>query len=475
MASKSKYGGLRLWLCLFFVALSAALIILRNTIPADASEEYIYTIQVIFKIAILPSLFLAFLFLPFLSKLARFRWLFLVLALMLFATPMAAPFYENLGWRWNYALSACWFAGFFCMAIFLFGLASKSGNIMGGILCLFASIFICLAIGEGLYLFTDQGLADGYKRDVENSRYALAGQAQIQTPFVDTPRGKFLRQPEHPSASYAHRDLYYDDVLYDVRYTLNEHGHRITPKADDNPVADVLTFGCSYTFGYGLENEQTWPWQLAIDLGPQWKVENYASNAFGAQQMLDMLETNEIVPPTAPHRYALYLGIDHHMIRQTGLFAYTSSAYALENGKLVRKGLTDDQPVAVIHKIPHIFNGSQLARTFTAMYAKAMEKGHRDEYAVVFVAMLSESARILREKYGTELTVLIWPDLEVVEPLLDKAGIPWLELKQFLPEWGETGAAYHIRANIERHPNAHADQRLAEALAQWLKRKLERN
>lgn len=472
MTEKSKYAKLRFWSFILFAVLSATLILLRITIPANASEEYIYTIQIIFKIAILPSLFFTFLLLFFISGAARFRWLFFWLALVLFAIPAAMPFYETIGWKLNYALSVCWLAGFMCMAIALFGIATRVGDLMAGILCVFASIFLFLGIGEGLFLFTDQGLADGYQRDTENSKYVLSGQAQEKTPHVDTPRGKFLKQPDHPSSSYAHRDLYYDRVLYDVRYTLNERGHRITPEANSEPMADVLTFGCSYTFGFGLENEQTWPWQLAIDLGPEWRVENYASNAFGAQQMLDLLETGAIAPPTAPHRFALYLGIDHHMIRQTGLFPYNSSAYVLEDGKLVRKGLTDDLPIAIVHKIPHVLNGSQLARSLVAMFVKAMEMANRDKYAAVYVAMVEKAATILRDKYNTSLTVLIWPDLEVVEPLLDKANIPWLELKQFLPEFGETGSAYHVLANVERHPNAHADDVLAKALAEWLKRKL---
>ncbi len=64
-------------------------------------------------------------------------------------------------------------------------------------------------------------------------------------------------RPDTPEGAAVHRELRYDLELFDARYTLNAKNHRITPPANDKPLAGLMIFGCSFTFGYGLNDDQT--------------------------------------------------------------------------------------------------------------------------------------------------------------------------------------------------------------------------
>lgn len=46
-----------------------------------------------------------------------------------------------------------------------------------------------------------------------------------------------------------------------VTYTRNKAGYRIAEGSW--PIDAVLTFGCSYTFGEGVSDDETWPYQLS--------------------------------------------------------------------------------------------------------------------------------------------------------------------------------------------------------------------
>jgi hypothetical protein len=55
--------------------------------------------------------------------------------------------------------------------------------------------------------------------------------------------------------------LHDDEVIFDVVYTISAHGFRVTPGAGgtSGSAGRVLFFGCSYTFGEGVEDDQTLP------------------------------------------------------------------------------------------------------------------------------------------------------------------------------------------------------------------------
>lgn len=458
---------------LFFVS-ALICVVAYFWLPANPSEEYRYTVKIMFYFAVplfLLSLACSSWARRCVQKLNRtsFGWLWLGLAGIAFlAIPYIVPSSSDLHWIYTFALSGCWIFGTFFLALSMFLLAAKINNWAAGLLCLIASLFLAFFIGETYFLFHPH-INLGRYSDRANSKYVKADTAQAFPPIEMGEDGVYYVQPKHPSHAWAERDMFFNTLLYDARYTLDEKGRRVTPVANAKPLADILLFGCSFTFGFGLEDDDTWPWKLGQLLGPEWRIYNYAYSGFGAQQMLNMLERGKVEAPAAPFRQAFFLSINHHLSRFSGLFTIPSSRYVKENGKIVRKGLTLDSPYSLLASPPAYFDGSQLARMVVEKLGSRAAEKQKDEFLEIYIWLIQQSARILREKYDTPLTVLLWPDAEWMGPAMQAAGLHTIDLRPMLLDWARTdGVSYHIVAHKEPHPNSAATTELAEGVERWL-------
>jgi len=88
---------------------------------------------------------------------------------------------------------------------------------------------------------------------------------------------------DHPMI-YRHRLADTHGVLqYDVVYSL-AGGTRLTSKSPHDGPA-LIAAGCSFVFGHGIHDEDTWPWRLQQDL-PQYRVINAGCMGYGTDQAL---------------------------------------------------------------------------------------------------------------------------------------------------------------------------------------------
>ena len=67
-------------------------------------------------------------------------------------------------------------------------------------------------------------------------------------------------------------------MLHNVTYTTESNGLRVAPPWRKNDLAGtVLFFGCSFTFGEGLNDSETLPYQVGIQSGGRYRTLNFAS------------------------------------------------------------------------------------------------------------------------------------------------------------------------------------------------------
>lgn len=73
--------------------------------------------------------------------------------------------------------------------------------------------------------------------------------------------------------------------------TINEDGWRATGNYD-KPVKgkEIWMFGCSYTFGWSISDNETYPWLLQEKLQDSYNVYNYAGNGYGNVHGLNQLK-----------------------------------------------------------------------------------------------------------------------------------------------------------------------------------------
>ena len=285
---------------------------------------------------------------------------------------------------------------------------------------------------------------------------------------------KGLARPD-PQLGYApvanakvHSHMVRDGAeVYNVTYTLNDKGWRITPEAPEADTA-ILLFGCSFTFGEGLEDEQTLAWKLGEMLGPRYKVYNYGFSGYGPHHMQAIIERG--LPELAKYKdiQAYHIAIRGHQRRVAGIspWDHHGPRYLLEQGKAVRHGTFADNP-------PFFWEGPLgpwLERSFIFNWLKEqlserlVPLNTLEKRLDLTRAIIATSADTLRAQWPqSSFSVLAWPPgaMEILQSLVPV--LPVLDVEQWLPGYADTPEKYTIAG--DSHPNALANAMAAEKLA----------
>ena len=251
-----------------------------------------------------------------------------------------------------------------------------------------------------------------------------------------------------------------DEVIYDVLYSIDEKGRRFTPDRGDKADAAILLFGCSFTFGEGLNDRETFAWRLGEMLGEKFQVFNYGFHGYGAHQMLALAESGRLDALGQRYKqiYALYLTIRGHELRCVGLSPWDQSGprYILENGAIKHDGKFSGGATADA-LFPRFRAYEQIKQKLIAAFAMHTH-----------VAIIAQSMRELAARYNAHALTVIWPDFTRIEPMLRDRGVRILPLADALPDYASERAKYAIKG--DGHPNALANTRIAEALAAYIQR-----
>lgn len=99
---------------------------------------------------------------------------------------------------------------------------------------------------------------------------------------------------------------------FDVRYHIDEFGNRRTPGAPAPGAPALIFLGGSFTFGHGVEDDETYP-ALLQQRWPELRIVNAATNGWGTvQALLSLEEQLEREPEVAGVVYAF---ISVHVVR----------------------------------------------------------------------------------------------------------------------------------------------------------------
>ena len=149
----------------------------------------------------------------------------------------------------------------------------------------------------------------------------------------------------HPASSVIKQT---GDVIYEVAYSIDEFGRRITPATRVHERDKfLLFFGGSYTFGEGVHDSETLPYYagaLAEDRMPY----NYGFHDDGLYDALAKIDTSNFVEQVKEQEGALiYTFIDDHLARTIGVmsklawqwrrpyYEFTQDGTLLRNGSFV--------------------------------------------------------------------------------------------------------------------------------------------
>jgi hypothetical protein len=267
-------------------------------------------------------------------------------------------------------------------------------------------------------------------------------------------------------------------VLFNVNYTIDSDGLRIAPSyRNDDLKGTIIFFGCSFTFGEGLEDGETLPYQVGTLSGGRYRTFNFAFEGYSAAQMLAEIEDGMVqrVVDTAP-QYAYYVAIPNHVWRVAGRVAWGGHAprYVLDADGTVRQAGNFDnrKPLALRLGLGSRVN-KQLSKSAMWRMLSMSDSRITDGDFRTYFAVVRRSQMLLTAQFpGIRFRVILWPNQHVAQQReayeklregFDRMGIPVDLVEDILPNYNTDRSPY-ILSSTDRHPNALANRILANHL-----------
>jgi hypothetical protein len=329
----------------------------------------------------------------------------------------------------------------------------------------------CLAVGLAIfeyYLWTsgDQGFA---------ARRVYEGNFQER---IFRPHGTLGWAPQ-PGTIANERLSFEGQLIYDATYTLGPNGLRISsfPADDHNSSRQcILFFGDSFTFGEGLKDHETLPFQVSAKTPDRYCTYNFGVMGYGAHQMLSALQHGLVHDAVQCDRaevsYVFYQGITDHVGRSAGRLWWNERGprYLLTpDGEVSLEGrFEDDDDFAKNRSLAQVLGAqifkSTIYRSIVGKYVHTYSRDHIDLY----LAILAEARRVVRAYFPhAEFHVLWWDedniDNQAIKGGLKEKGINVHLMSDILPNYevDALNLAYRLHER-DAHPNALANELIAQ-------------
>ncbi len=291
------------------------------------------------------------------------------------------------------------------------------------------------------------------RRDVEASRIHSY---QVYDPLEDPDLGYVLR----PASTRTARKLFDDEVIYEVVYTVDPQGLRVSPPPSEQGRASILFFGGSYSYGEGVNDHETMPYQVGLKARGRYDVYNFGVHGYGPQHMLALIEFGKVAATVDPApAWAIYQAmVPEHVYRVAGLRPWVRMGprYVLTpDGDVVRSGAFSDQDCN--HAIC-TFALAQLRKSAAGRLVLDYTRHVGEPDEDLFVAVVAKASRLLKQTYpGLRFHVLLWRGHPGVVMKLEHAGVSVHRVDGIFESAGlERGAPRLHRRDRHPAPEAHA-------------------
>lgn len=302
-----------------------------------------------------------------------------------------------------------------------------------------------------------------YSRDKENLEFSPYGSNWNNKDNI-TGYG-----PTEKNSKTQSRKLFNGQTVYDVIYTTDYKGRRITPQNENTADTLILLFGCSFTFGEGLNDEETYAWKLSHLLGAKYQIYNYGFHGFGSHQMLSLFQSNRLDYLNKKYNnvHIFYLTFKGIELRCAGHSKWDKQGpmYVADNNHSVKRVGTfnDFKPKALRGK----FKQSLFAEYLLKIYNHIMSPFETDPYKMCALdaAIIKEAEKISKEKFPySTFTVVMYDKMPQTFEILNDYKIDILEFNDTFV--GSDKDTYKIP--LDGHPNALATDIIAEKYFQYI-------
>ena len=294
---------------------------------------------------------------------------------------------------------------------------------------------------------------------------AAAHNARQSTKRLSREVSSSLARPDHdlgyalnPGVRVSATRKWSDSTLFHVTYTITDAGVRQTR---GNARGETWLFaGCSFTFGEGVEDDETLPARFSEQLGWEANVVNLAASGYGPHHMLRMLEIGRLGGAAPPVKHVIYQAIPNHVTRAAGraVFDLDGPSYKI-SGDTIRYAGPFHGSVWI--RARRIVRRSDLWQLVEQRY-----RPPSDADIELYGRIVQKAAAISEEKLGAPFTILFWdhdadPTAKRVLDRLVATGLPVIRTTSFLTR----RELDSLRFPHDNHPTAEVYRRLAPGLA----------
>lgn len=260
-----------------------------------------------------------------------------------------------------------------------------------------------------------------------------------------------------------------DDLIYDVVYTTMANGLRLAPPATGGEDAlCVLFFGGSFSYGTGVNDDETSPYLTGAVTGYRHRIHNLGYAGYGAHQMLAYLQSGraEAAIDCEPS-HVIYHSVHDHVRRAAGRAEWDPHGprYVLTpDGGVERRGNFDDATEPGFAETwPRLARSYILSRLLAVPFEPQPEDYER------FAAVVDASRHYLASRHpDARFDVILWNkpwkhDAAYWENL-ERRGITVHFIDEILPGYPEEKNKFGI-GPYDGHPNPRTNELIARYVA----------
>ncbi len=259
-------------------------------------------------------------------------------------------------------------------------------------------------------------------------------------------------------------------LIYEAKVTIDSNSMRITPECIEPCRGAVLFFGNSCTYGEGVDDSLTLPYQFSTLTDNRYQVYNFGVYGYGPQQMLSQTQygmVDSIVKGKVEHVVYQIL-YPEHLYRLCGFYSWNENCPRYiqnDSGEPVYAGNYSENPSRFI--VPGGIAGSSAA--MRALFTKEIKPDSSAKE--LLVAVILKSKKLLDEKYGNPVFHIIlwdWSDGrdEYLFSKLRDEGIMIYDARDIFSH-DPASLRYRISKH-DTHPNGFAYRIIAEYLVDKL-------
>lgn len=257
-------------------------------------------------------------------------------------------------------------------------------------------------------------------------------------------------------------------ILYSSTYTINNDYMRITQSSNKKADKCVLFFGCSYTFGLGLNDNETLPYYFGKK--GKYRVYNFGFIGYGPHQMLATLERRNIKQMLhgCMETVVVYTGITDHFRRIAGekFWEKNDPKYVLSHAGVEYQGHFQDKPSIFRKLIKKSQIYFYLSNKLYYFKEKRQMPGGVARNNDLFIGILNKSRDIAMQKYNIKrFIVLFWfPEngKKIIQDDFNTNKYEYYSVNDVLNLQYIGDSRYFLPDKT--HPNKFANEKLAEFL-----------